>query len=132
MSPSRRTRLLAGLAFALLGVLPAWRAAAQEPGNGEGPAAPATASTGAPRYFFYHPDQPYGSAGQFSPLNVMATHGLSTLAWSSAERHLLRIDWGNGWSNVWDAVARPAAAVERSGGCGHWLHQELGPVTWHV
>src|SRR6185503_10245127 len=110
--------------------------AAQENGGSPEPAAPPPAARDVeldgPRYYFYRPDTPYGSAGQFSPLNVLATRGFSTLSWSSSERHLFRIPWGNGWSNVWDALAHPDAAVQRNGGWGHFIRQELGPVSWNV
>jgi hypothetical protein len=122
------------LAAALLAwVVCAPHLAAQQNGNnGASTRDSAAVSTGAPRYYFYRPELAYGSAAQFSPLNVLATRGFSTLSWSSSERHPLRIDWGTGWANVWDALAHPNAAVQRNGGWGHFLKQEFGPVSWNV
>jgi hypothetical protein len=135
-------RTLACAALALAQLLLARPGSAQENGNAGGPlAAPDSASPASPaaaadaegaRYYFYRPDLPYGSTGQLSPLNVLATRGFSTLSWSSSERHPLRIDWSNGWANVWDALAHPDAAVQRNGGWGHFLKQEFGPVSWNV
>jgi hypothetical protein len=124
-----RSRLPAALLALALCAAPL---AAQQNGNGASTPDSARVSPGAPRYYFYHPETPYGSAGQFSPLNVLATRGFSTLSWSSSERHPLRIDWGTGWANVWDALAHPDAAVQRNGGWGHFLKQEFGPVSWNV
>jgi hypothetical protein len=102
--------------------------------NGDPEAARDSAAVpaGAPRYYFYQSELPYGSTGQFSPLNVLATRGFSTLSWSSAERHPLRIEWGTGWASVWDALTHPDAAVRRNGGWGHFLQQEFGPIGWNA
>jgi hypothetical protein len=126
-------RLGSAVTFALV-LLPR-SASAQDDDAGQPPAVPdsvpAETSAGM-RYYFYRPDVPYGSAGQFSPLSVLATRGFSTLSWSSSERHPLRIDWGSGWANVWDALAHPNATVQRAGGWADFAWQELGPVGWNV
>lgn len=133
--PSRpAASLLGGLLILLAAYVP--RVAAQENTDGAPADDPAGEAAGPaneiPDYFFYQPETPYGSAAQFSPLNVLATRGFSTLMWSDSERHPLRIDWGNGIANLWDAIASPHAAIERSGGFRAWLHDEFLPEGWNV
>lgn len=92
-------------------------------GGGEG---------GRMEYFFHRPDVQYGSSAAWGPLGLFGNRGLSILQFEDVDRDLRTIDWGAGFDATWDALARPGAAVARSGGWRAFLHREFVPSDWEV
>ena len=124
-----RTGLLLG---ALWLATPASGSAQDAAVAGATPSAPlsAVAPAVSSEYFFYHPEIEYGSAARFGPTNVVLNRGFSTLVWQQTERRPLHIHWAAGAKNVWGVLSNPKGAIDRRGGFGVWLHDELGPRSW--
>ena len=115
------------LSVVLAGGLPA-AVSAQENRPSER-AVPSPADSAAVRggpYFFR--DLPYGSEAYYGPFAVLLNKGFALSLMEGTTRKLR--DFPYGVDGVVDALIRPAAAIERGGGWGKFVREELLPLSW--
>ena len=98
-----------------------------DPAFARQPAAPGdtTRVTTGP-YFFR--DLPYGSEAYYGPLAVLLNKGFALSLMEGLSRKLSDFPYGVG--SVTDALRRPGAAIERGGGWGKFLREEIFPLSW--
>jgi hypothetical protein len=72
---------------------------------------------------------PYGSHALTSPATLFLTKGYEIMQLHNHRRDLWTFPYGKAGSAVWDAVIHPVAAVERGGGWGRWLREEIFPIA---
>ncbi len=117
----RRTALCA----AVLSVMPYALHGQQDSVLHESP--PAEARSGSGPYFYR--DLGYGSEAYYGPLAVILNKGFAISLMEGVSRKLSEFPYG--FESVTDALAHPIAAIERSGGFGKFLKEELLPLTWN-
>ncbi len=76
---------------------------------------------------YFYRGLPYGSDAYMNPLAVFVNKGYAVSVFESSNRKVLG---AYGWNSVGDALAHPFAAIERGGGWGTFLRQEMLPLTF--
>lgn len=71
----------------------------------------------------------YGSHALISPTTLFLTKGYEIMQLHNHRRDIWAFPYGRASGAVWDAVVHPAAAVERGGGWGRWLREEVFPIA---
>ena len=93
--------------------------AAQRPDSASAPQAPLRVLTG----------YTYGSHALISPATLFLTKGYEITQLHNHRRDLWTFPYSRASGAVWDAVVNPGAAVERGGGWGRWLKEEVFPIA---
>lgn len=76
--------------------------------------------------YFYH-GYDYGSEAYAGPLDVVLNKGFALAQVMNRSQRIFGYDYG--WEGLFDGLAHPLRAVERSGGWGHVVRRELLPLT---
>ncbi len=84
--------------------------------------------TGGSPYFFQN--LPYGSDANFGPFDVILNKGYAISQTETGDRRVFGYPYGA--RSVGDALARPLAAIERSGGWWDFTRKELLPLSYRV
>lgn len=84
-------------------------------------------------YYFYHPEISYGSENFHTPLTLFLNGSFDVLRNGGHENNnetidILKLDYRNGFANVWDNITSPAYHISRYG-WKRFLSQEVFPAS---
>jgi hypothetical protein len=90
----------------------------------------AVSATGgtAETYYFYHPDQKYGSESLIHPLQYWANGSFDILQLDNRSNRLSDVDFQRGWDVVSHNLGHPLTAIENEG-WGNFLRREILPFS---
>ncbi len=79
-------------------------------------------------YYFYHPDNRFGSDGAFNPVAVFVNGSYDILRNGGHDKNIFRQDYRLGWKNVWANISDPFGSIEQFG-WHNFLEQECFNLT---
>lgn len=66
-------------------------------------------------YYFYHPENRFGSDLYFNPLNVLVNGSYDILRNGGHDRNVFALPYREGWDNVFDNLLSPISRIKRYG-----------------
>ncbi len=80
--------------------------------------------------YFYH-GRDFGSEANYNPLSVIINGGFDVLQASTHSRNLSTVDFGTGFTNVWDNITNPIPQIDKYG-WSRFLGQEVFPSSFRI
>ena len=85
-------------------------------------------TTSAGEYYFYRPENRFGSDLAFNPLSLMINGSYDILRNGAHDKNILNQAYGDGWDNVWAMISDPIGNIDDYG-WKNFIEQECFNVT---